>query len=135
MFHVKLIDWNRKGNVIRLYFCKDEDYDKAWGDDWNDAPWCYNAGIVYDEYVAMHYDLGFGYDYSIFECDEDAGYGINPMFSKEDFKDGKLPAFIVCKCEEWEYSYRQMVEEGIGTQIYLGMDPAEVNKDTSGLWS
>ena len=35
---MKIIDWDRKGNVLRLYLGEDrlEDW---WGDDWDDRPY------------------------------------------------------------------------------------------------
>jgi hypothetical protein len=130
---VKLIDWEIKPkDVIRLYFCKDEDYDKAWGDDWNDAPWCYNAGPVYDKYVAEIWDVRLLHGHYAIECDEYAGFGINPMFSKEDFKNGILPAFIISRENRWEYNYLEphnyleLRDTHRGDHIYLGMSKDKV---------
>ena len=35
---MKVIDFERKGNVIRFYLGKD-DLTEWWGDDWNDTPY------------------------------------------------------------------------------------------------
>lgn len=45
---MKVIDFSRKGNVIRLYLGDDTDKD-YWGDDWNDP--IDNAGPVYSDYI------------------------------------------------------------------------------------
>lgn len=37
----------------RAYFV--EDFENAWGDDWNDAPYEHNAGEPYGEYVVLRF--------------------------------------------------------------------------------
>ena len=55
---MKIIDFSKKGNVVRFYLGEDncKDY---WGDDWNDFPYEHNAGCVYDEYIAGIVDIAF----------------------------------------------------------------------------
>ena len=40
----EIIDFERKGNVVRFYLGKNGE---QWGDDWDDAPYEHNAGKVY----------------------------------------------------------------------------------------
>ena len=47
---MKIIDFDKKGNVVRFYLGKD-DLNDYWGDDWNDVPYEHNAGTVYDEFI------------------------------------------------------------------------------------
>lgn len=50
---LKLIDYDKyedRYNRVSLYF-GDTECEDYWGDDWNDAPYEHNAGIVYREYV------------------------------------------------------------------------------------
>lgn len=45
---MKIIDFERKGNLVRFYL-GDDDLEEWYGDDWNDTPYEHNAGQVYDE--------------------------------------------------------------------------------------
>ena len=42
---MKLIDFERKGNLVRLYLGDDANFT---GDDWDDYPYEHNASLVYD---------------------------------------------------------------------------------------
>lgn len=44
---MKIIDFERKGNLVRFYLGDDDLHDWS-GDDWNDTPYEYNAGQVYE---------------------------------------------------------------------------------------
>jgi hypothetical protein len=63
---MKIIDFERRGNVVRLYIGND-DLAEWWGDDWNDRPYEHNAGRVYDQYVAGHVDIAFPFDSLVLE--------------------------------------------------------------------
>lgn len=39
---MKIIDFERKGNLVRFYL-GDDDLAEWWGDDWNDTPYEHNA--------------------------------------------------------------------------------------------
>lgn len=88
---MKIIDFDRKGNVVRFYLGAD-DCDDYWGDDWDDAPYDCNAGSVYDRYITGFCDIAFGFDDTVLEpCN-----GIlNCYYSKADMKDRKVPCLIV----------------------------------------
>ena len=58
---MKIIDWRRNGNVVRLFLGRDN-LDRWYGDDWNDRPYEHNAGSVYKEFVSGYFDLTFGFD-------------------------------------------------------------------------
>ena len=46
---LKIIDFEKKGNVVRFYYGKDSL--KEWyGDDWDDRPYEHNAGEVYHRF-------------------------------------------------------------------------------------
>ena len=87
---LKVIDYNRKGNVIRFYLGKktaawgwtNPDYkdlydgkrpewvkpsDEFYGDDWNDAPYQLNAGRVYDQFIYGWYDMYVPFDLTVIE--------------------------------------------------------------------
>lgn len=99
---MKLIDFEKKGNVARFYLGEDDEKNYG-GDDWNDAPYDCNAGTVYDRFVAGHIDVSFPFDASVLEpCDGDS----NTIWSKDDMKDQKVPCLLVippdiAKEEHW----------------------------------
>ena len=60
----EIIDWERKGNLVKFYLGKNGE---QWGDDWNDVPWECNAGRVYDEYIEGCKVIAFPFEYNIYE--------------------------------------------------------------------
>lgn len=92
-----LIDFEKKGNVIRLYFGEDDQY---WGDDWDDTPYEHNAGQVYDEFVKCYIDYAFPYTYFVTEPADDYGYRGNSPYSKQSMKDERCPCLIITKDDE-----------------------------------
>ena len=87
---LKVIDFDRKGNVIRFYLGKktaawgwtNPDYkdpydgkrpewvkpsDTFYGDDWDDAPYQDNAGQVYDQFIYGWYDMYVPFDLVVIE--------------------------------------------------------------------
>lgn len=87
---MKIIDFEKRGNLVRLYLGNDN-VDDYWGDDWDDAPYEYNAGKVYDKYISAHVDLAFDWKYYPMESAEYNGM----ESSKEDFKKGQPFLMIV----------------------------------------
>ena len=78
---MKIIDFKKKGNVVRFYLGKDS-LKEWWGDDWDDTPYEYNAGQVYDEYVTGHSDVFFNFDNLVLEPSDgtnDSGYSKQDM--------------------------------------------------------
>lgn len=89
---LKIIDFHKKGNVVRFYL-GEEDLTDYWGDDWNDRPYDCNAGTIYDQYVSGHVDIAFPFDYMVLEpCDTFADYC---NCSKEDMMNRNTPCIIV----------------------------------------
>lgn len=89
---MKIIDFERKGNVIRFYLGADSDRE-YWGDDWDDIPYECNAGFVYSRYVVGTADYVFPFDVLILEPSE--GYRGYSSVSKEDMKARKSPCLII----------------------------------------
>lgn len=88
---MKIIDFFRNGNIIRLYYGED-DCNDYWGDDWNDAPYEHNAGGVYDKYVKGFVEFAFPLDFAVIEpCDG----CLNSPFSKEDMKNREVPCITI----------------------------------------
>ena len=88
---MKIIDFSKKGNVVRFYIGKD-DCTEYYGDDWDDAPYQYNAGPVYDEYVESTLDVSFPFDWVVAEPSNDWRQDIE--FCKEDFVKRNVPCII-----------------------------------------
>lgn len=85
----KIIDWETKGNVIRFYL-GDEDNQDYWGDDWDDASFLYNAGLVYGNYIR-----GIAEIYVPFSCVVHNPSDDKQVITKKDFKEMKYPCLIV----------------------------------------
>lgn len=114
---MKIIGWERKGNVVRFALGKD-DIDDWSGDDWHKAPYEHNAvstpfGI--EEYA----DITFGYGVSVLEAQVDWYYPGNSLFCMDDFKDWKVPIFAIdVTGEERFYSLGVNKEDVYG--IFMG---------------
>ena len=88
---MKIIDFEKKGNVVRFYLGIDEL--KDWhGDDWNDAPYNLNAGPVYDNYITSYKDIAFPFDDLVLEPCEEV---FNCQWTKDDMKHRQVPCIIV----------------------------------------
>ena len=88
---MKIIDFYRKGNMVRFFLAKDDSVNYG-GDDWNDSPYEHNAGEVYGQYVDATVDFVFPFDALVLEpCS-----GIsNSGYSKDDMKARMVPCIIV----------------------------------------
>lgn len=91
---MKVIDFEKKGNLFRLYLGND-DCDDYWGDDWNDCPYEHNAGEVYDRYVTGIAYIVMAWAGGVTEPADDWHYGGNTPYCKEDFKNGKAPCLLL----------------------------------------
>lgn len=122
---MKIIDFDRKGNVVR-YYLGDDDCQDYRGDDWNDAPYDCNAGTVYKEFQRGYRDVAYPFDDKVLEpcCG-----GINCGWSKNDLKKRKTPCLIVVPAEiagksSWCDNYEYWIGADGVKRIYLG-DPME----------
>ena len=95
-----LIDFELKGNVVKLYFGTDPDY---WGDDWDDTPWEHNAGTVYDRYVDTVEYFAFPWKCAVLTSAEN--WCGNSHYSKEDFKRRLAPCVIIHSHSDCEWDY------------------------------
>ncbi len=109
---IKIIDFCKKGNLLRLYLGAD-DCKNYWGDDWNDKPYEHNAGCVYDEYIEAVVDLVVTFDGAFIEPADDWAYSGSTPFSKEDFKLCKTPCILVVS--------QSVAEQYWSTEEYIGM--------------
>ena len=128
---MKIIDFCKKGNVVR-FFLGTDDLEKWWGDDWDDAPYEHNAGTVYDEYVSGYRDLLFTYDWLVLEpCDG----AFNSEYSKEDMIKRRVPCIIAVPPEmqgdSWdENSFAHWIGADGVRKFYFG-DKMEVVTDAA----
>ena len=121
---MKIIDFEKKGNVVRFYLGRD-DCEDFHGDDWNDTPYECNAGGVYDRFVVGHADIAFPYDMLVLEpCDGE----FNSRYCKDDMKTGNVPCLIVVPAEQAERSYYDSFSYWLGCkdiQMYYFNDPMQ----------
>lgn len=87
---MQVIDFERKGNVIRFYL--GDGANPYYGDDWDDIPYEHNAGRVYDEFIKGHFDLVVPFDYLVIEPCEGV---INSAYCKDDMRNRKIPCLIL----------------------------------------
>ena len=118
---MKIIDWDRKGNVLRLYLGEDnlEDW---WGDDWDDRPYECNAGEVYDEFVAGIVDVAFPYNFGLFVPADDCD---NSDFCKDDFKKG-VPFMVIVPNADWFSNYAREVNKDGNIPLRFGDDTCKL---------
>ena len=109
---MKIIDFFRYGNTVRLYYGED-DCNDYWGDDWDDAPYEHNAGQVYQRYIQGYVEFTFPLKYSVCEpCDD----YFNSPYSKEDMKNGKVPCLTISTEPEIKIYFGDNIDE-ISKQI------------------
>lgn len=86
---LEIIDFERKGNI--LYFALGKNGEQ-WGDDWDDAPYEYNAGQAYDEYIKGACTIAIDFKHDVYEPRDGAW---NSQYSKEDMIQRRVPCIIV----------------------------------------
>lgn len=115
---MKIIGWNRKGNVVRFALGKD-DLDYWSGDDWNDTPYEHNASttpLFGTEYYA---DVAFRYRVSVLEPQDDWHYHGNSPFCMEDFKERKAPILAIDVTGEEQF-YSECVNKENVFGVFMG---------------
>ena len=128
---MKIIDFEKRGNVIRFY-CGKDDCDDYWGDDWNDRPYEHNAERVYSEYIEEYIDVAVDMDYHVMEPADDWRYNNNTPFSKEDMKKRSVPCIIIVPEDDSYVSEefnRYAVSDNVD-KIYFGDSIEKLNKYT-----
>ena len=128
---MKIIDFEKRGNVIRFY-CGKDDCDDYWGDDWNDRPYEHNAERVYSEYIEEYIDVAVDIDYHVMEPADDWRYNNNTPFSKQDMKKRSVPCIIVVPKDDSYVSEefnRYAVSDNVD-KIYFGDSIEKLNKYT-----
>lgn len=90
----QVIDVETKGNVIRFYIGENG---KQWGDDWNDAPYEHNAGVVYSEFVDRTFDVAIPFDLYVSEPSTNQ---LNSEWCKQDMIERKVHCLLI-ESAEW----------------------------------
>lgn len=108
---MQIIDFERKGNVVRFYLGKNGE---QWGDDWDDAPYEHNAGSVYDKYIEGKRDIAFPFDCSVLEPQDGAWSGSGSDCCKEDMIKRRVPCIIVVPPELAADSWCDSFDHWIG---------------------
>ena len=85
----EIIDFEKRGNMVRFYLGHNGE---QWGDDWDDAPYEYNAGPVSDKYISGYTDVVFPYEYLVLEPADGTD---NSWYCKQDFIDRNVPCIVV----------------------------------------
>lgn len=126
---MKIIDFDRKGNVVRFYLGADNLKD-WYGDDWDDRPYECNAGTVYDEFISGYKDIAFPYNDLVLEPSDGT---LNSPYCKDDMKNRDVPCIIVLPNYEnsddygWDTSFAKWAASNRVKKYYFGdeMNPIE----------
>ena len=119
---IGVIDFERKGNVVRFYMGDTSaDY---WGDDWDDVPYEHNAEQVYSEYVDHYIDVAFPIDTEVLEPKDDWRNNGNSPYSKQDMKERKCPCIIIVPKASQDVSmsdcYTTYISDETCARIFFG---------------
>ena len=109
---MKIIDFERKGNLVRFYL-GDDDLAEWWGDDWNDTPYEHNAERVYDEYIKGYCDMMFPFDDLVLEpcCGT-----CNSGWCKDDMVAQKVPCIIQVPAAVHSDSFDESFDHWVGAK-------------------
>lgn len=114
---MKIIDFEKKGNVVRFYLGEDDCEDYG-GDDWNDTPYEHNAGRVYDEYVSGFRDVFFPFDWAV--CEPCEG-NLNSSWCKDDMKEKKVPCIAALPKPDWlDITFNDILPNRETIKLYFG---------------
>ena len=129
---MKVIDFDKMGNVVRFYLGED-DCNDYYGDDWDDTPYEHNAGTVYEEYISKYVDYAFPLDYLVREPEQDYRWRGNSPYDKYKMKNGDVPCIIVIdpwtKETSWDDGFSYWVGSKNSTKIYFNDDFFKMDKE------
>ena len=149
---MKIIDFAKKGNVVRFYlgektgkwgwtnpgYVDDSGRTPSWlkpndiyyGDDWDDTPYEHNAGMVYEEFIQGYRDIAFGFDDLVLEpCDDVCN---NSRWCKNDMRNRCVPCIIVVskniRGDTWNEGFSRWVGVDGIKKFYFGdeMEPQHI---------
>jgi hypothetical protein len=125
---MKIIDFKKRGNLVRFYLGEDDLAD-WYGDDWNDYPYEHNAGIVYERFEGGVRDVVFPFDMDVMEPSEDWHNSGNSSWSKNDMKARRVPCIVAIKRDEhswWDDEFNSALANATSFKFYFGdhMEPS-----------
>lgn len=118
---MKIIDFERRGNVVRFYLGED-DLETWYGDDWGDYPYEHNASKVYNEFISKTIDVAFSYTSLVLEPQNDWRNGGNSQWCKDDMREGLVPCIVVVPHPTYEDDFTRYVGMRDAIRIYFGDD-------------
>lgn len=121
---MKIIGWEKKGNLVRFYLGKD-DLDYYGADDWDNKPYEHNACTVPDFVVEDCVHVVMNFNTTVFEAKDDAHYKGNSPFSMNDFKDRKIPILYFAEALDFG-CYSKCLEYDLGIPVYMGDDISDI---------
>ena len=129
---MKIIDFEKKGNVVRFYVGSDN-LENYYGDDWDDRPYEHNAGEVYDEFCLGYFDKAFGFGDEVMEPADGATNG-NSCWCKDDMRERRVPCICVLpeKYKEeykWYYSFDDIANDEHTIKYFFGDKVDEEKED------
>jgi len=112
----EIIDFEVRGNVVRFFTGRNGE---QWGDDWNDAPYEYNAGRAYEEFVTGHFDVPFPFNWGVYQPSDGE---MNSPYSKEHMRARQVPCIVVIRADAvpCDYGFRSAVVMDGAIRIYFG---------------
>ena len=113
---MKIIDFERKGNVVKFYLGKDSLEDWG-GDDWNDFPYEHNAERVNEEYIGGVAEILF---LSGFDVAEPCVGNDNSDWCKDDMKYRKVPCIVARKEHDWYNDFFHIANDSDAIRFYFG---------------
>lgn len=119
---MKIIDFKRKGNVVRFYLGKDSLKD-WYGDDWDDVPYEHNAEQVYSEFISDIIDIAFPFESLVLEPQDDWHNNGNSEYCKNDMVARKVPCIIVVPSnlvEDYSENFHHYALMDGVTKFYFG---------------
>jgi hypothetical protein len=118
---MKIIDFEKRGNMIKFYLGANE-LEDWYGDDWDDVPYEHNAGTVYEEFVVAETVYTYGFDDLVCEpCDGEN----NSRWCKDDMKARRVPCICILKSEdigenEYLYDFKDIIGNNKAIKYYFG---------------
>lgn len=128
MTDMKILDIDTKGNLLRCYL-GDATMTDWWGDDWDDAPYEYNAGPVYDQFVRQVADVVLDWDV---QAVEPCG-AANIQWCRNDFKARRVPLFLLSyPSDGWRGYWDTLIADPKTPRVFMG-DPLEALTSLKGV--
>lgn len=129
---MKVIDFDKEGNVIRFYLAND-DCNDYYGDDWDDTPYEHSAGTVYEEFIEKYVDYAFPLNYLVREASEDWKWHGNSPYNKLKLKNGDAPCIVVvdpiARETAWDDGFSYWASSKNSTKVYYNDDFYKIDEE------